>query len=116
MAGKSFKRVERESHILMVFINRYKTGEVYELTATQVARDLMLEPSWHVRQLLAACVAKGRLTMRSESDARCNNLPETAGQKYWYKLSDEAIAEIDGAARDIPVRLSGVTVGQLRMF
>lgn len=116
MSGKALSRVERKSHIVMVFVNEYKTGGITEMTATQVARKLMLEPSWHIRQLLASCVADGTLEMRGESDARCNNLPETAGQKYWYRLSDKSRAEIDNAARDIPVKLSGVTVGQLRMF
>ena len=86
------------------------------MTATQVARKLMLEPSWHVRKLLAACVAHGQLEMRAESDARCNNLPETRGQKYWYTLSTKVRLEIEDAARNVPVKISGVTIGQLRLF
>lgn len=116
LSGKSFERAERESHIVMVFVNNYKTGGLSELTAVQVARALMLEPSWHVRKLLASCVAKGYLEMRGEGDARCNNLPETEGKKYWYKLSAAKVHEIESAARDIPLKINGVTAGQLRMF
>lgn len=116
MSGKALKRVERESHIMMVFVSDYKLGKVDELTATQVARALFLEPSWHVRKLLASLVAQGQLTMRGEGDTRCENLPETSGQKYWYKLSDKARKEIDDTARDVPIKIGGVAAGQLRMF
>lgn len=116
MPGKALERVERESHIMMVFINEYKTGGVTEMTATQVARALMLEPSWHVRKLLASCVAQGNLEMRGEGDTRCNNLPQTQGQKYWYTLSTKVRKELEDDARNVAVKISGVTVGQLRMF
>jgi hypothetical protein len=116
MPGKALTGEARESQIMMVFVNNYKLGKVNELTAVQVARELMLEPSHHVRKLLASCVAKGQLEMRGESDTRCDNLPQTMGKKYWYKLSDRCISEIEDAARDIPVKVSGVIAGQLRMF
>jgi hypothetical protein len=116
MPGKALKGETRESQIMTVFVNEYKLGRRYELTAVEVARFLMLEPSHHVRKLLASCVAKGQLEMRAESDTRCDNLPQTMGRKYWYKLSDRCISEIEDAARDIPVKISGVIAGQLRMF
>ena len=116
MSGKALKGEARESQIMMVFVNNYKLGKINELTAVQVARELMLEPSHHVRKLLASCVAKGQLEMRGESDARCDNLPQTMGQKYWYKLTPRVVSEIEDAARDIPVKVSGVIAGQLRMF
>lgn len=116
MPGKNMDRADAKSAIMMIFINDYKLGKVDELTAVQVARGLCFAPSWHVRKMLAELVSEGRLEMRAEGDARCSNLPETSGQKYWYKLSQKVIRDVEGQARDINVKISGVTVGQLRMF
>lgn len=124
MSGKLLDRAVRESHTLMIFINNYKLGKVDELTAPQVAREMMLEPSLFVRKLLASLVAKGQLTMRGENDNRTKNLRTitdgvvipSEGVKYWYKLSDKAISEIEGSGRDVNIKIGGVVVEQFRLF
>lgn len=116
MSGKSFDRAVRESHIEMVFVNRYKLKEVSELTAAQVARELMLEPSGHIRSLLAGMVAKGVLEVREQSDARLSNLKGNHAYKYWFKLSDSLVRELENSAREIPVKIGGKAAGQLRLF
>lgn len=124
MSGKLLDRAVRESHTLMIFINRYKLGQVDELTAPQVAREMMLEPSMFVRKLLASLVAQGQLTMRGENDNRTKNLRTitdgvvipSEGVKYWYKLSDKAIQEIEQSAHDVTIKIKGIVVEQFRLF
>ena len=116
MPGKSFDRAVRKTHIRMGFINRYKNGKREEVTSSQVARALMLEPSGHVRGLLAELVRDGVISARKVEDKRASNLKGENAFTVYYQLSESEVKDIEDEARSIEVKKGGVSVGQLRMF
>lgn len=116
MSGKAFDRVVRKSHILSVFKKKFEGGYNNEFTSPQVARALMLEPSAHVRGLLAELVREDVLECRLIEDERTRNLKNSTGKTAYYRLSEKTIKQIEDDARKINVRVNGVTVTQIRMF
>lgn len=116
MAGKLLSRVDRERTIEMLFIQNYHLKKPDEMTAAQVAKGLMLEPSQFVRNLLAGMVAQGVLSMRSVSDERLKNLKGGHTDKYWYKLSEKSIQRIEADLREIPIKSKARIVGQLSLW
>jgi hypothetical protein len=116
MSGKLLDRGARENTIEMVFINNYHLGKVDELTAAQVARELMLEPSAFIRERLAGMVEKGILTMRKVSDARLSNLKGGHDSKYWYRLSEKRVAKLESDSRSIEIKKGSKVVGQLKLW
>lgn len=116
MAGKAFSRAVRKTHILMSFENRYRNKKREEVTSSQVARALMLEPSAHVRGLLAELVRDGALDCRMCDDKRANNLKGDHSQIAYYQLSKREIARIEDSAREIKLKVGGKEVEQLRML
>lgn len=124
MPGKSFSRGVRKVHIMQIFIKNYKEEKPAELTSSQVARALMLEPSFHMRGLLAELVRDGELSVRQVYDNRGKNLkigqgkdaPRSDGAMYYFSLSDKSRKKIEDDAREIPVNVGGKSVGQLRLF
>lgn len=116
MANKSFRRAVRKEHIVMSFVNRFKNGKTEDVTSSQVARALMLEPSGHVRGLLAELVADGALTARKIEDKRASNLIGENAYTIWYRLSGSMVSRIESEAREISVKVSGHEVAQIRLF
>ena len=116
MAGKAFKRAVRKSHILMSFINRYRNGKEEEVTSSQVARALMLEPSGHVRGLLAELVKDGVLEARYVDNPRSENLKGDHSQVVFYKLSEKQLKEMDENSRLVTIKVNGLPGGQIRLF
>jgi len=116
MPNKSFSRVVRLNHIQMSFINRFKNGKKEEVTSSQVARAMMLEPSHHVRGLLAELVRDGFLVARKVPDARASNLKGENAFTIFYTLSDREVKKLNDEAREISVKSGGKNVGQIRLF
>jgi hypothetical protein len=127
MPGKSFSRAVRKSHIEASFINRYRNGSTMEVTSAQVAKALMLEPSGHIRTLLAELVYDGVLDCRKVDNPHGSTLvridPDTGNKstgenafKIWYKLSEKRIAELEENARDIKIKVGGKVQGQLKLW
>jgi len=116
MSGKLLDRGRREKTIEMIFINNHRLGKVEELTAAQIARELTLEPSYFLRQILAGMVESGTLSMRKVSDERMANLKGGHSQKYWYKLSDKRLQKLEADSRDISIKKGGEIVGQLKLW
>lgn len=103
-------------HIQQSFINRYKNGKTEEVTSAKVARALMLEPSAHIRGLLAELVRDGFLSARKAPDERASNLKGENAFTVFYQLSEKQVKIIEDEAREIQINSGGVPVGQLRMF
>lgn len=103
-------------HIQQGFINRYKNGKREEVTSAKVARALMLEPSAHIRGLLAELVRDGFLSARKVPDERASNLKGENAFTVFYQLSEKEVEKLEKEAREISVKSNGKTVGQLRMF
>ena len=116
MPNKSFKREVRLNHIHMSFINRYKNGKKVEVTSAQVARALMLEPSGHIRELLAELVLLGKLQCRAVPSERNANLKGGHPNTYLYQLSESEINRLEREAREITVKSKGQPVGQLKLI
>ena len=115
------------THIEASFINLYKNGKEEEVTSAQVAKSLMLEPSGHIRALLAELVMQGVLDCRrvdnphgsnlvSGKDAKGKNVTGGHAYKVWYKLSEKRIAEIEDGAREIKIKSGGKIQGQLKLW
>jgi hypothetical protein len=116
MPGKSFDRAVRKNHIFTGFVNRFKNGKREEVTSSKVARALMLEPSAHVRGLLAELVRDGLITARKVEDKRASNLKGENAFTVYYQLSESEVKKLKADEREIDVKKGGVSVGQLRMF
>lgn len=116
MSGKLLDRAARENTIEMVFINNHYHKKPDELTAAQVARALMLEPSQFIRNILAGMVEKGILSMRGIQDERLKNLTGGHTEKYWYKLSDKRLQKLKDDERNIPIKSGSKVVGQLSLW
>jgi len=114
--NKAFSRAVRKSHILMSFINRYRNGKEEEVTSSQVARALMLEPSGHVRGLLAELVKDGVLEARLVDNPRSENLIGGHSQVCYYKLSESQLKEMDENSRLVTIKINGLPGGQIRLF
>ena len=124
MPGKAFSRGVRKLHIMQVFLKRFEDEEPSEMTSVQVARSLNLEPSFHIRGLLAELVSEGSLKVRKVIDNRGQNLkvgqggnaPKSDGGMYLFSLSDKARADAEKKVREVPVKVNGKQAGQLRLF
>ena len=116
MPNKAFSRAVRKSHILMSFINRYRNGKEEEVTSSQVARALMLEPSGHVRGLLAELVKEGFLEARLVDNPRSENLVGGHSQVCYYKLSASELEKMDENSRLVTIKVNGLPGGQIRLF
>lgn len=116
MPNKSFSRAVRKGHITMSFVNRFKNGKREEVTSAQVARALMLEPSAHVRGLLAELIQEGTLQARKVEDKRASNLKGENAFTVYYQLSESMIEQLEKEKREISVKVNGREVAQIRLF
>ena len=99
----------------MGFVNRFKNGKKEEVTSSQVARALMLEPSAHVRGLLAELVKDGTLQARKVEDKRASNLKGENAFTVYYQLSESMVKQLEADAREISVKVNGRNVAQIRL-
>lgn len=131
MPNKSFSRAVRKNHIHQGFVNRWSNGKREEITSSQAARAIMLEPSAHIRMLLAELVRDGLIVARKVEDNRNAHLVRyrmnlETGQKeiikgennftVFYQLSPLEIERLKSEEREVTVKSGGKVVGQLRMF
>jgi hypothetical protein len=124
MSGKSFGRAVRKLHIMQIFYKRFEDEELSEMTATQVAKSLGLEPSFHIRGLLSELVRDKKLSCRHVVDNRAKNLnvgrganaPKSDGGMYYFKLSETERAECEEKIRKVTVKVNGKNAGQLRLL
>lgn len=116
MPNKSFDRGTRLNHIHMSFVNRWKNGKRQEVTSSQVARALMLEPSGHIRGLLSELVLLGKIQCRLVDDERAKNLKGGHSKIAYYQLSESEQNRLKREEREIDIKKNGVVVGQLRLI
>lgn len=107
MGQKAFKRVERKRSIMTAFAVMVTKSQSPRLTVAGIARKIGLEPSTHLRKIVAELVEEGTLIAELQDH-------RPGWQKVVYSLPPTSSWR--PVPRLVKLNVGGKAVGQLELF